>query len=419
MIGRRVARFDNFVLTPLNFTFPIIGVLFLIQRQWLLAGVFAIDWLIVSLLGGSLLGASLPQAKTTVDMRKYGSANPKKWKPDSEMSPTEIRVMWKAVFVITAVIGITAGILVFHRSSSLADAILNIIVIGIIVFLAINLIVLKTRPLENKIADEPDPSKRIAELEAKAMNGDSIAQKDFGLCHYVGIGVSQDYKEAAKWYQKSAEQGNSEAQSNLAYCYSQGHGLPQDQIEAFKWWSKAAQQGHALAQFSLGCCYQNGEGVAPNLIQAIIWYHKAAEQGLTAAQCNLGSCYAKGDGVPLDAAKAVYWYRKAAQQGNAAAQAFLAYCYSQGQGVPKDETEAFKWWLKAAEQGLNEAQNNLGLCYEHGQGVPADYVEAYKWFSLAAAQGNGSADASCNRLIRLLSPEQLTEAYRRCASLME
>ena len=31
-----------------------------------------------------------------------------------------------------------------------------------------------------------------------------------------GFGVSQDYKEAVKWYSKAIEQGNEEAKSNLA-----------------------------------------------------------------------------------------------------------------------------------------------------------------------------------------------------------
>jgi TPR repeat protein len=33
----------------------------------------------------------------------------------------------------------------------------------------------------------------------------------------IGIGVSKNYKEAIKWFQRAAEQGFAEAQYNLAY----------------------------------------------------------------------------------------------------------------------------------------------------------------------------------------------------------
>ena len=40
-------------------------------------------------------------------------------------------------------------------------------------------------------------SETIAELKAKAENGDAIAQYNLGLCYDNGQGVAQDYVEAA------------------------------------------------------------------------------------------------------------------------------------------------------------------------------------------------------------------------------
>ena len=57
----------------------------------------------------------------------------------------------------------------------------------------------------------------------------------WGLVYYKGLGVSQDYNEAVKWYRKSAEQGNAPAQNNLVDCYEYGRGVPIDIEEAKKW----------------------------------------------------------------------------------------------------------------------------------------------------------------------------------------
>ena len=76
-----------------------------------------------------------------------------------------------------------------------------------------------------------------------------------------GFGVPKDYKEAVKWYRKSAEQGLADAQCNLGYMYDQGFGVPKNYKEVFKWYTKAAEQGDADAQHNLGLMYYNGEGV--------------------------------------------------------------------------------------------------------------------------------------------------------------
>jgi TPR repeat protein len=44
-----------------------------------------------------------------------------------------------------------------------------------------------------------------------------------------GVGVPQDYAEAAIWLQMAAEQGNAEAQSELGVMYLQGEGVQQSE----------------------------------------------------------------------------------------------------------------------------------------------------------------------------------------------
>ena len=50
-----------------------------------------------------------------------------------------------------------------------------------------------------------------------------------------GDGVEQNYKEAAVWFRRAAEQGDDAAEEALAAAYFFGRGVPQDYIEAHKW----------------------------------------------------------------------------------------------------------------------------------------------------------------------------------------
>ena len=94
-----------------------------------------------------------------------------------------------------------------------------------------------------------------------------------------GNGVPQDYKEAFKWYTKSAEQGDADAQYNLGNMYYDGQGVPQDYKEAVRWYTKSAEQGDADAQSMVGVCYADGLGVAKNPIEGYAWYNIALANG--------------------------------------------------------------------------------------------------------------------------------------------
>ena len=60
-----------------------------------------------------------------------------------------------------------------------------------------------------------------------ALNGYAHAQLILGLMYDNGQGVTQDYVEAVKWYQKAAEQGHAKAQYNLGLMYDKGQGVTQ------------------------------------------------------------------------------------------------------------------------------------------------------------------------------------------------
>ena len=112
-----------------------------------------------------------------------------------------------------------------------------------------------------------------------------------------------------------AEQGVISAQYKLGLMYGYGNGITQNNREAVRWYAVAAEQGHAKAQYNLGLMYSKGNGVSVNHVEAVKWYRKAAEQGNDGAQTNLGVKYYHGEGVPENYVLAYMWWNLAAAQG--------------------------------------------------------------------------------------------------------
>ena len=237
----------------------------------------------------------------------------------------------------------------------------------------------------------PDNEKSMLDLISAAEQGNADAQYKLGNSYYHGNGVTQDYKEAVKWYRLAADKGHTNAQYNLGCCYDFGNGVTQDYKEAVKWYRLAADKGNTKAQYNLGCCYDFGNGVTQDYKEAVKWYRLAADKGHTKAQYNLGNSYYHGNGVTQDYKEAVKWYRLAADKGHTNAQYNLGYCYYHGNGVTQDYKEAVKWYRLVADKGDTDAQYNLGCCYDFGNGVTQDYKEAVKWYRLAADKGHTNA----------------------------
>ena len=82
--------------------------------------------------------------------------------------------------------------------------------------------------------------KEFLEYKAKAEKGDAKAQSNLGVCYMKGEGVEKDFKEAAKWFRKAADQDFALAQSNLATCYETGQGVGKDFVEAYAWYNLAS-----------------------------------------------------------------------------------------------------------------------------------------------------------------------------------
>jgi len=166
---------------------------------------------------------------------------------------------------------------------------------------------------------KPERSKRFAACLAVALSlllpatGPAWAGFDDGMA----AAKRGDHQAAYDIWLPLAERGDMRAQYNLGVLYDQGMGVPQNFPEAAKWYLAAAQKGHTDAEANLGYAYEQGRGVAQDFGEAAKWYRRAAERGDIAAQANLGTLYANGLGVEQDDVRAHMWFNLAASQTRA------------------------------------------------------------------------------------------------------
>ncbi|MDR3263700.1 MAG: hypothetical protein LBT30_05255 [Clostridiales bacterium] len=287
----------------------------------------------------------------------------------------------------------------------------------------------KDREIFGNGYDGEDLDKIVNLYKKPADEGDAYAQLVWGVVNEKGLGIPQDYVQAAYWYATSAEGNNSDGQNNLGVLYEKGLGVTQDYDKSAGLYRSAAAKGNANAQYNLGRAYYNGWGVPQDYERAAEWYKKSADQGNAKAQNNLADCCEKGLGVEKDTvlaerlrkragekdpifanehiicyeaaaypdnddvfSRAYETYSKPAEEGNADAQLILGVANEKGLGVPKDAGQAAYWYAKAAKQGNPDAQNNLGVLYNRGEGVQKDDAKAAKWYDKAIAQDDANAE---------------------------
>ena len=100
---------------------------------------------------------------------------------------------------------------------------------------------------ENQWETIEDLDREIKENEAEARRINSMqdpsAQYNMGYRYFSGIDVPVNYKLAAQWFQKAAQQGHVNAQYYLGKCYQEGKGVYKDEDEALKWYNLASMNG--------------------------------------------------------------------------------------------------------------------------------------------------------------------------------
>jgi len=68
-------------------------------------------------------------------------------------------------------------------------------------------------------------------------HGNAKEQYDLGDFYYYEMMkfIPKDYRKAAEWYRRAAEQGHAEAQGKLGLMYANGEGVTQDYQTAYMW----------------------------------------------------------------------------------------------------------------------------------------------------------------------------------------
>jgi localization factor PodJL len=153
-------------------------------------------------------------------------------------------------------------------------------------------------------------------LADAARKGDGLALFEIGARFTEGRGMPTDLKQAASWYQLSADRGFAPAQYRLASMYEKGNGVDRDLAKAKQYYQQAADQGNASAMHNLAVLFASGAAGPQDYATAADWFTKAANFGVSDSQFNLAILYARGNGVKQDLGESYKWFAIAAKAGD-------------------------------------------------------------------------------------------------------
>ena len=211
-----------------------------------------------------------------------------------------------------------------------------------------------------------------------AEQGNTSAFALLGDCFNYGYGVSSNFDESVKWYQKAVDLGDEYAKNKLEELYaneSYARFEFGDFEGALRMYLPSAKHGNSYAQYMSGLCYEK----LGDCIRAFEWYLKAAEQQELDAQIALARFYENGLSVEKNEQKSKFWYLQSLKL-------YLNDTYVMN---TKDYNELINWCLKQAEQGDVDAQYYIGLKYSY---TDNRLHEASFWLEKASKQGHLEAE---------------------------
>ncbi len=131
----------------------------------------------------------------------------------------------------------------------------------------------------------------IYELKSLAQAGNVIAMYNLGLSLCKGRDGFVNQQEGAAWLEKAAQCGDVEAMfaAGGAFSGKLGGGPPIDWRRAAFWTIKAAENHYPKAFGPAAVCYEDGIGGTPiNNMRAIAYYRLAAIHGDEYAKTRVG-----------------------------------------------------------------------------------------------------------------------------------
>src|SRR5690606_33472320 len=153
------------------------------------------------------------------------------------------------------------------------------------------------------------------EYEARARAGEPTAQVAIANCYLLGIGRSEDLKQAEYWLKESIQASSSDGMTSMASAHLFGKFKDPDYSYALNLLKRAIEDENASARFVLGLAHNNGLGVPKDRYLAITQIRSAAAAGHSLGQFVMFGSYELGlFGMEKDSELAQYW-KKQLEQG--------------------------------------------------------------------------------------------------------
>ena len=272
----------------------------------------------------------------------------------------------------------------------------------------------------------------FAYFYAASCQGDETSPFYLGELYMNGLGIEQDFPQAAACFEEAARHENREALLRLGELYSEE--TFRDDEKAYYWYSRAygcgkKEAGLALARFCLApgehrdlqkaesllteyasednhwadqkeACLLLGqmyEGQTEGMPEtdwnrAVEYYERGAAQGSEMCKERLGRLYFEGETVVQDYDRAFLFLQECREKGLLQDALPLAFLYQNGYGCEKDERKAAELYLEAANKEKNkDAYYELGKLYERGEQIPQDLEQAVDYYRQAALYGHDGA----------------------------
>jgi len=238
--------------------------------------------------------------------------------------------------------------------------------------------------------------KGFLHLESSAGKMQPYVWYHIGKLYNLGYGTEQNYAEAFKWFQKSAEAGNSYAQYSLGGLYHYGNGTEQNYEKAFEWYKKSADKHNAYACYEVAKMLRDGAGTEQNPEQSDKYFREAYRSFLkmdnkTADDkllYRLGAMTLKGIGCTAYPEKAADYFRRSAEMTNKYALCEYGKMLTEGDVISQDTERGIAMLKRSAELGHSAASYALGKIYLFGRGVERDADLAREWLTISAESGN-------------------------------
>ena len=248
--------------------------------------------------------------------------------------------------------------------------------------------------------DEPSEEEEIVyeelslkELQVLALENDGEAAYYLGRVYDYGLmDEGQNFQEALKWYEASAENNFGMGFIGEGYIYLNGCGVEQDFAKATECFQNAIKAKCMEGYVGVARCILEQEAT-DDYHTAYVNIRKGCDEKLLDGYYYMGYLYEKGIEVSLDMEKAVSYYKLVSTSNSEAiedqyainsANTRLGYIYGKGLLGEVDGDTAVSYFEKASDNDFSQAQYYLGVMYEMGQGVDVDYEKALSYFELAA-----------------------------------